>query len=389
MCSNSLFSLVFASILVAASAAASAQTTYSVVAPVQTTYAVVSQAPATPVASISPAEAPKPTAIAKPAPPEPTTFAPSGETLAPSSYQAMFRVDAFTVLNQVASFEASHGEFTMTPDEISLFQDMRSGHATHFSFAEAALITSGVHDSAQRQKYLAQIDEITAGSRDAIANCKTTRAKSRAIMKYLLKGPMKAGYVHGQTLLSVVLDTGTFNCVSSATLFNIVGRRLGIEVGAVSQPGHVFSRIPGYDVQTTSGNIYSSDQRVEHVRKSMEDNHHKLAGYNADRPYHEMSDFGLLGATYGNVAIGEVAEKDNVQGMVDTLKRSSLDPTDPNAGLGVSRLFLTMFNNSLKAHDINTAAALANLYRQIARDPSQGDKMIARLSTASPQVASR
>ena len=68
-----------------------------------------------------------------------------------------------------------------------------------------------------------------------------------------------------------MLDTGTFNCVSSATLFNIVCRRLGIEVGAVSQPGHVFSRIPGYDVQTTSGSIYSSDHRVEHVRKMMEE----------------------------------------------------------------------------------------------------------------------
>ena len=280
MRSNSLLSLVFASII---ASAAAAQTTYSVVAEPQTTYT-----------SIAPVEAPKPVAVTKPVVPEPTTFAPSGETLAPTAYQAMFRVDAFTVLNQVASFEANHGEFTMTPDEISLFQDMRSGYATHFSFAEAALITSGVHAAAQRQKYLAQIDEITAGCRDAIAKCNTNRTKSRAIMKYLLKGPMKAGYEHGQTLLSVVLDTGKFNCVSSATLFNIVCRRLGVEVGAVSQPGHVFSRIPGFDVQTTSGSIYSSDDRVTHVLKMMKDNNHDFGCFNHDLPFHEMSDFGLL-----------------------------------------------------------------------------------------------
>jgi transglutaminase-like putative cysteine protease len=387
MRSNSLFSLVFASVLVVALADNTfAQTTYAVVSPASTTYAVVSEAP---FSSVAPLEAPKPAAITKPILPEPTTFATSGETLAPNSYQAMFRVDAFTVLNQVASFEASHGEFTMTPDEISLFQDMRSGYATHFSFAEAALITSGVHDAAQRQTYLAQIDEITAGSRDAIANCKTTRAKARAIMRYLLKGPMKGGYVHGQTLLNVLLDTGTFNCVSSATLFNIVCRRLGIEVGAVSQPGHIFSRIPGYDVQTTSGSVYSSDQRVEHVRKMMEEFHHQLGGYNADRPYHETSDFGLLGATYGNVASDEAADNDNVQGLVDILKKSSLDPTDPNAGLTVSRRFLALFNSSLKAHDINTAAAIANLYRQIARDPSAAEKMAQRLANAGAHLASR
>lgn len=299
----------------------------------------------------------------------------------------MFRVDAFTVLNQIATFEAGHGEFTMTPYEISLFQDMQSGYATHFSFAEAALITSGVHDAAQRQKYLAQIDEITAGCHDAITNSKTNRSRARAIMKYLLKGPMKVGYEHGQTLLSVLLDTGQFNCVSSATLFNIVCRRLKIEVGAVSQPGHVFSRIPGYDVQTTSGSVYSSDERVEHVHKMMEEFHHPLRGFDADRPYHEMSDFGLLGATYGNVSNEDIAEKDNVQGLVDILKKASLDPTDPNAGATLSRRYIAVFRTSLKAHDVKTATACANLYRQIARDPSVAQKMATSLAAAGRQVA--
>jgi hypothetical protein len=375
MGSNSLFGLVFASLL---ASAAAAQTTITGVAEPQAS-----------VAPVTPADAPKPAVATKPALPEPTAFAPSNETLSQTSYQAMFRVDAFTVLGQVATFEVTHGgEFTMTPDEISLFQDLRDGRGNQFSFAEAALITSGVHDAAQRQKYLAQIDEITAGCRDAIANRKTNRTRARAIMKYLLQGPMQGGYVHHQTLLSVLLDTGQFNCVSSATLFNVVCRRLKIEVGAVSQPGHVFSRIPGYDVQTTSGNIYSSDQRVEHIHKMMEEFHHELRGFNAERPYHEMSDFGLLGATYGNVSSEDIVEKDNVQGLVDILKKASLDPTDPNAGATMSRRFVAVFNISLKAHDITTAGALANLYRQIARDPAVAQKMTTRLTAVSRKVAS-
>ena len=75
--------------------------------------------------------------------------------------------------------------------------------------------------------------------------------------------------------------------------------------------------------------------------------------------------------------------------MVDVLKKASLDPTDPTAGKSVSVRFMALFNDAVKAHDIQTASALANLYGQIARDPSQAGKMIARLSTINRQVASR
>jgi hypothetical protein len=374
---KSFNSLVFALFFFAAPAAPTfAQTIYSVV-------------PDTSTSSVARVEVPTPVISSQPIPFEPTTFAPSDEKLSATSYQAMFRVDPFTVLSQVASFDARSGQPKMTIDEINLFQDVQSGHASHFSFAEAALIACGVRDIAQRQNYLAQIDDITAGCRGATTNCKTTRAKSRAIMKYLLKGPMKGGYVHDQSLLSTLLETTTFNCVSSATLFNIVARRLGIEVGAVLQPGHVFSRIPGYDVQTTSGSIYSSDERVEHVRKMMDEFHHPVGGFDADRPYHETGDFGLLSAIYGNLTTEERADHDLAQAAVDSLKKSCLDSTDPTSGSKVNSCFTAWFNSSLKAGDIATASTIANLYGQIARDPALAGKMAKNLANASRQFASR
>jgi hypothetical protein len=301
----------------------------------------------------------------------------------------MFRVDAFSALSQVASFDARNGQPTMTTDEINLFQDVRSGYVTHFSLAEAALIACGVRDIPQRRQYLAQIDDITAGCRGAIANCKTNRAKSRAIMKYLLKGPMKNGYVHDQPYLNKLLDNGTFNCVSSATLFNIVAHRLGIEVAAVVQPGHVFSRIPGYDLQPTSGSIYSSDERVAHVRKMMDEFHHELGGFDADRPYHETGDFGLLSCIYSHVTTAEKADHDSAQAAVDSLKKACLDPTDPTSGNKVTSCFSAWFSDSVKAHDVATARAIADLYRQISRDPSLADKMAKNIAAMSHQLAAR
>ena len=220
---NSLHSLVFASVASLIFAASSVA---------QTTYSVVSPAPAS-SATITAPTAVAPTA--KPAKPELTTFAPSNETLNATSYQAMFRTDAFTVLDQVAAIESRKGKPALAADEASLFQDVRGGRADHFTLAEAALIASGVHSAAQRQKYLAQIDEITAGAQAAVANHTTIKTKSRILAKYLLDGPMKAGYDGDQYLLSNLLDTGHYNCLSSAMLFNIVAHRLDIPVAAVER----------------------------------------------------------------------------------------------------------------------------------------------------------
>jgi hypothetical protein len=376
MRSNSLFSLVFAALLIALASTASAQTTYAVVTlPKAATTNSAASAPQAPTHELTQ--------------PEVTTLAWTSEKLTAESYQAMFRADAFVLLNQTLAIQAHTSQPTMTADESVLFQAIRSGSAANFSLAEVSLVVSGVHDPARRQHYLAKIDEICAAAKEKADKQTTIKDKSQAIIDYLLAGPMKAGYEDNQYNMARLLDTGHFNCVSSVVMFNIVAHRLGIDVGAVVQSGHVFSRVPGYDVQTTSAEVYSSDKRLEAVRKNMERFKTPLQGFDPDHPYHEVGDYGVVLCMYQNIMSIDTEAKKCDEAVIAALKQACLDPTEPTAGKDLETRFKEWFNNSTTTHDLATARAIATLYRQIARDPSMADKMDGCVANAVRQFASR
>ena len=391
MRSNSLSRLVFVTILAAApGAAAFAQTTYSVVAPVQTTYTVVAETQTTPVASIAPLEAPKPAAPINLVTPELTSFAPSNESLAPNSYQSKFRVDAFTTLMQAEAIQSRIGQPAITPDENSFLQDVYSGHAARWSMGEAALVVSGVSDRTERQRFLAQLDEIAAQAQTATAHANTLKAKARVLGKFLLKGPMHAGYVKDQYTLREVLETGHFNCVSSAIMFTIMAHRIGLEVGAVTMPHHVFSRIPGFDVEPTSGGVFLADIRVDRIYKHFKAHNEELgASYAADRPYHETGDFGVLAEMYCDFAGTQRDAQQYGPQTIDYLKAACLDPVEPAGGNNVKSAMHKWFRLCISKHQIAEAATIANLYRQILRNPSEADWMFKTLATAQRQLAVR
>jgi hypothetical protein len=97
---------------------------------------------------------------------DPTTFAPDHENLNKASYQAMFQMDAFTALNQALAIQARTTHPTMTASEMALFQALHSGQTGKYTFAEAALIATGVDDAARRKQYLAKIDKIVAETKE-------------------------------------------------------------------------------------------------------------------------------------------------------------------------------------------------------------------------------
>ena len=80
------------------------------------------------------------------------------------------------------------------------------------------------------QSYRQQMDEITAQAYEVTKNATTAEQKLKKLAKFLHNGPMKAGYVSGQYDLKVLLDTGHYNCASSAVLFDLIARRLGMGV---------------------------------------------------------------------------------------------------------------------------------------------------------------
>lgn len=99
----------------------------------------------------------------------------------------------------------------------------------------AHLLAGGVAD-ADTAKYLKKFDALVAEAETATRDAKTNRDKADQLLRFLHKGVMAKGYVAEQSSLHTVFDMGTFNCVSSAALYYLVGTRLGLDLVGVSIP---------------------------------------------------------------------------------------------------------------------------------------------------------
>ncbi len=76
-------------------------------------------------------------------------------------------------------------------------------------------------------------------------------------------------YIEQQTALNILLDRGTYNCVSSAVLYLILARSMGIPVHGVLTTDHAFCRISdandngGIDVETTTAYGFDPETRTD------------------------------------------------------------------------------------------------------------------------------
>ncbi len=150
-----------------------------------------------------------------------------------------FKIDPLTALQSPI---LATPETAMTATEFDLLQHARRGKMEHWTMARAALVISGVTDEDEQKPYLAKIAEIVKGSKEATADAHTQLAKAKALGKYLIENPLSAGYDEGSYRLPALLDTGHFNCVSSAILYSIMAAKCDLEVRAVTKSGHVFLR---------------------------------------------------------------------------------------------------------------------------------------------------
>ena len=145
-----------------------------------------------------------------------------------------FALQPGPALTKLASLKhMSKSQRTVAAAELALFADPK---LERHSFAEAALIASGVVDAEKRTVYLDRIDRIEAEARKAVAGARTVAEKGEKLLQFLHVGPMKEGYEGQQSLIDVLLDTGKFNCVSSAVFYNIFARRLGLGARGGTRP---------------------------------------------------------------------------------------------------------------------------------------------------------
>lgn len=233
---------------------------------------------------------------------------------------------AFATLTGLDS--ASGKKLAISKDEADLFADARDGKLDKVSFADTCLIASGVLDSEKRKAYLAKLDEIEVAARKAVDGVETPREKGERLLKFLHDGPMSKGYESQQTDLHLVLDTGKFNCVSSAVVYNVIGRRLGLDLRAVEIPEHVFSILydgdKPIDVETTNARGFDpTDDQASAKRVTKAQRH-----ANNRR---EIGETGLAAIIAYNHGVTLSKERRYHEAVLANFRSLALDPSNPSA----------------------------------------------------------
>jgi tetratricopeptide (TPR) repeat protein len=235
---------------------------------------------------------------------------------------------AFDVLRRLEGSAAL--QLSITPDEASLFADARDGKLDEWSFAEAALLVSGVPTAERRKAYLTRFAALEAEARVATASAKSPFERGAALLKFLHAKPMAKGYALQQTDISTILDTGTFNCVSSAALYNVLARRLGLDARAVEVPDHAFAVVydgtTHADVETTTAGGFNPARN-----KAAQAEFEKLTGFAYIPDSHrdrrrEVGELGLLAIVYYNHGVGMTREKRYQEALLAYFRALSLDP---------------------------------------------------------------
>jgi tetratricopeptide (TPR) repeat protein len=246
---------------------------------------------------------------------------------APKSYP--FAVGPEKAFDALSKLDRLAGQrMAPTADQAALFADAADGKLEKVSFAEACLIASGVADADARKTYLARIDAIEADARKAIEGAKSPAEKGEKLLKFLHAGPMAKGYESKQTDLHLILDTGTFNCVSSAVLYNVIGRRLGLDLRAVEIPQHVFAVLydgdTKYDVETTNARGFDPSDDNGGAKKVTKKERHGSSR-------REVGEAGLAAIIFYNHGVSLTDEKKHAEAIRVNFQALGLDRTSPSA----------------------------------------------------------
>ncbi len=269
-----------------------------------------------------------------------------------------------------------------TPAEIQLLRDARSDSLGKLSLAEAALLACGVKDSDRREKYLGQIDRIEADARREIGDAKSPREIGKRLLAFLHRGPMSAGYTSHQADLTLLLDTGHFNCVSSAMMYAILADRLGLEFEAVEVPEHVFLTV--YDgkkwVDVEPTNAKGFDRALD--RPSLEKLREKYAdsaesGDNFRRP---VSKLGLVAIAY--FCHGSSEGKDGRHDAAISYKLFALeiDPSNGHAVKSTLTEIKTWCGELIDDGKSDAALNLATNYAHELKNPAPAKSLIHKAS---------
>jgi len=240
-----------------------------------------------------------------------------------------------SALEVLKGLEQSSLSFDIHQDEKSLFEDAADGKLDSWTFAEASLLSSGVYDVQARKQFLNQIDQLTEEAKALVSTEADKFSQGRLILDWLHKGPMKNGYLELQTDMASVLDANQFNCVSSATLYNIIARRVGLDARGIEVPDHAFSILYDgtnhVDVETTTPQGFDpARDRAALNAFSRTTGYTYIADKNRSKR-REINDTGMVALTYYNHGVGATEAGDYPRALLSYFRALSLDPRNKSA----------------------------------------------------------
>lgn len=150
-----------------------------------------------------------------------------------------------------------------------------SGELTEEQFIEAAVIASGSeNERTDRLRFRELIKDIVS----SVPLSGGEYQRGEEILKSLHDG-LFLRYDEDQTRIDNVLDTGTYNCVSSAVIYMAVGRAAGLDIRGVRTTDHAFIslRIESEIVDVETTNLWGFDPGQ---KKEFTDSFSGSTGYN-------------------------------------------------------------------------------------------------------------
>ncbi|MFP4363942.1 MAG: hypothetical protein ACLFR1_08730 [Spirochaetia bacterium] len=199
---------------------------------------------------------------------------------------------------------------------------------------EGALAFSGV-SAARIPEYRDRILDYTRELETAVSGIEDDYEKGEAVLEFMHENILSV-YSEYQTRVDVILDRGTFNCVSSAVLYLIFMKSQGLNVQGVSTSSHAFCFIPidGEIVDIETTNIHGFDPGR---KQEFTDSFGNTTGYSYVPP--------------GNYSLRTRLEEKQLIGLIFQNRIASLEARNRYAqtiGLAVDRYFLQQDQRSFE-----------------------------------------
>ena len=218
----------------------------------------------------------------------------------------------------------------VSTDEKSLFEDASDGSLDKWTFAEAALIASGATEKTKRDALLAKIESIETAAKSQTDPINDPMRKGDALLGFLHSSYLTAGYVKQQTDFTTLLENQSFNCVSSAILFSVIGRRLGLDVRGIEVPDHALAiQYVGSkhaDVETTNARGFDPSRRPEALQSFENQTGFRYIADRHPEKRREITPLGMVALIYFNHAVAAESRKDYGEALELHFCALSLDP---------------------------------------------------------------